>query len=245
MENVLRMAEVFSKAMGLKDAEGATEAFRTAIRFGMCLVAEDGEIMGTACLTPYTKVAWVGGVAVRPELQGRGIGRALVIRLLNLVRFPTVRLDATEVGKHLYRKLGFSEEYRTVTYDLSWVHPTHVETVEGLEDWMLELDKEAFGDDRSALLETSGGIALKAERGFGVLSRGLLGQVVAEDEGSAEAVIRGAVALGARYLVAPSYRSGFLESIGAREVYRCTRMSLGRHREASGLLYGIYGYMFG
>jgi GNAT superfamily N-acetyltransferase len=79
-----------------------------------CVVAEhDGKILGSNCLDLRSPIAGLGPISVDPAVQNRGIGRALMIRLLDEVRergLSGVRLlQAAFHGRSLslYAKLGF------------------------------------------------------------------------------------------------------------------------------------------
>jgi GNAT superfamily N-acetyltransferase len=52
-------------------------------------------------------LASLGHVAIRPEMQGQGIGRALVTQLINQLADRSILLCATAAGEPLYRLLGF------------------------------------------------------------------------------------------------------------------------------------------
>src|SRR5512135_1015255 len=51
---------------------------------GGLVAEEDGEVVGMAWVHPRGAVATVGPVAVEPHAQGRGVGRALLARCLEV-----------------------------------------------------------------------------------------------------------------------------------------------------------------
>jgi [ribosomal protein S18]-alanine N-acetyltransferase len=81
---------------------------------GVCLAAtgEDGDLTGYLVCSRYDTVWHVMNVAVDPVLQGRGIGTALLERLLAEVGDPQARftLEVRRSNAHairLYERLGF------------------------------------------------------------------------------------------------------------------------------------------
>jgi len=80
-----------------------------------CFVAEfDGRRAGTTTICRFDSIAWIAMVLVEKSLRGRGIGTRLVghaLEHLDAHGLPTVRLDATPLGRPIYRRLGFVEEY--------------------------------------------------------------------------------------------------------------------------------------
>jgi GNAT superfamily N-acetyltransferase len=133
-----------------------------------CSVAEvDGRVCGTATTISYEgRFAWVGMVLVDPEFRGRGIGTKLLERAiehLDTLRIPTVKLDATPLGRPLYEKLGFTFECEIERCTLK--RPTSQgpnaacsELRPSLSPEDLEAigkaDREIFGADRSSLLKS-------------------------------------------------------------------------------------------
>ncbi len=133
-----------------------------------CFVAEhDGIPVGTVTTCIFGSIAWIAMVLVDVSFRGRGIGRALLDRALEFLDgrdVPSVRLDATPLGRPLYEKLGFVEEYTLTRYD--GIAPTaetlpdtpnkialcaiHPEDREGV----IAFDRDVTGTDRAALLRS-------------------------------------------------------------------------------------------
>jgi GNAT superfamily N-acetyltransferase len=129
-----------------------------------CFVMEDaGKIVGTAATLPFeTKFAWVSMVLVDPDYRNQGIGTSLLrraIEYLDGTAVPTIKLDATPAGKPLYEKLGFVTEYEIDRWILKRslgreANPNKVSlSRETLTD-VFDFDRDVFGADRSALLES-------------------------------------------------------------------------------------------
>jgi len=81
-----------------------------------CFVGRlDGEDAGTVTTIAFEKrFGWVGMVLVLPEKRRHGLGTALLyqgIGYLKSIGVETVRLDATPMGKLVYDRIGFRDEY--------------------------------------------------------------------------------------------------------------------------------------
>jgi GNAT superfamily N-acetyltransferase len=86
-----------------------------------CFVAEmDGRVVGSATSTRYVpnsgagSFGWIGMVLVDPDYRRHGIGSTLLKRCIQYLKdcgVETVKLDATPMGKLVYEKLGFHDEY--------------------------------------------------------------------------------------------------------------------------------------
>jgi ribosomal protein S18 acetylase RimI-like enzyme len=151
--------------MRLKDAAGWNQTKEDWARFleaspEGCFVAEwNREVAGTVTTVIYeNRFAWIGMVLVDPELRGRGIGTALLVRAIDYLhakRIPCVKLDATPQGKPLYERLGFQIEYDLERHILrrepgQAAAPDRVENIE----IVLATDRDIFGANRSALLRS-------------------------------------------------------------------------------------------
>ena len=118
-----------------------------------CFAVEcDGSVVATTSTIRYgTGLAWIGMVLTHPEFRGRGYARALMGRALDHLKdVQTVKLDATEMGAPLYRKLGFVDECAIER----WIRPPQPSAPADADGFIpqLEVDQQAFGADRSALL---------------------------------------------------------------------------------------------
>ena len=119
---------------------------------GCFALESDATVVATTTSIHYgTELAWVGMVLTHPEFRGRGYARALMQRVLDhLSGVETIKLDATEMGEPLYRQLGFVEE----CFIERWRGHAQASPVAASEFVAHpQLDREAFGADRGALLE--------------------------------------------------------------------------------------------
>ncbi|MEZ3499056.1 GNAT family N-acetyltransferase [Pantoea sp. KPR_PJ] len=85
------------------------EDWQQALSLGEGVVIEEqGKLLGSAVLWRWgDRAATIGLVIVDSQQQGRGLGKQLMLTLLEKVPDYNVRLHATEMGKGLYEKLGF------------------------------------------------------------------------------------------------------------------------------------------
>ncbi|WP_058973101.1 GNAT family N-acetyltransferase [Type-D symbiont of Plautia stali] len=85
------------------------EDWQQALALGEGVVAEEqGKFVGSAFGWRWgDSAATIGLVVVNPDCQGRGIGKQLMLAVME--KFPDccIRLHATEMGQGLYEKLGF------------------------------------------------------------------------------------------------------------------------------------------
>jgi GNAT superfamily N-acetyltransferase len=74
----------------------------------------DGEVVATTTAVCFgQKLAWIGMVLTDPAYRGRGFARRLMEHALEFLERRGVewlKLDATDMGRPLYLKLGFEDE---------------------------------------------------------------------------------------------------------------------------------------
>jgi GNAT superfamily N-acetyltransferase len=125
-----------------------------------CFAVEcDGVLAATATAVCFGReLAWIGMVLTAPEYRGRGFARRLMesaLEYLEARRIEWIKLDATDMGRPLYARLGFRDECLVERWLLAperntWTRNRAPDLAPGAPD--LELDRAAFGADRSAML---------------------------------------------------------------------------------------------
>ncbi|HMD93927.1 MAG TPA: GNAT family N-acetyltransferase [Trebonia sp.] len=124
--------------------------------------APSGGLAGCVVLARYgPDLASVGMMLVAARYGRRGLGRALMEHLLAAADGATVTLFATELGRPLYEKLGFRAIRRNVAFVGTFrperggadpARPPARLAMEADLPAILDIDKAAFGADRSRLL---------------------------------------------------------------------------------------------
>jgi 4'-phosphopantetheinyl transferase EntD/predicted N-acetyltransferase YhbS len=185
---------------------------------GFGVDAAAGGLAGCVVLARYgPDLASVGMMLVAARYGRRGLGRALMEHLLAAAGGATVTLFATDQGRPLYEKLGFRAIRRNVAF-VGTFRPERPERPEGPEHGggnltrlateadmpaILDIDKAAFGADRSRLLLRLPGFAEQlrvigtgsAVAGYAAAWRTetatVIGPVVAPDDAAARQLITG------------------------------------------------------
>jgi GNAT superfamily N-acetyltransferase len=129
-----------------------------------CFAIEaDGRLVSTTTLLCYSQqLAWIGMVLTSTDYRGRGFARRLLAAALDRadsLGIETVKLDATDEGKPIYGKFGFKAEQPVERW--SRPRPTELQAPESqrssrssvLSPPLRELDSQAFGTDRSRILQ--------------------------------------------------------------------------------------------
>ncbi|HEY4185531.1 MAG TPA: GNAT family N-acetyltransferase [Polyangia bacterium] len=189
------------------------------------LVAEDeGQLVGMVGAIDYGAFAYVGLMAVRPDRQGRHLGRQLLEATLDQLttraeasgrpRAACAALDASAAGAPLYERMGFtdsglSHEYwpgpvGAATADVAPAVTIAVATATAIDD-LVQLDATFFGAPRQRLWHllfgTLPGRVLLARDGDGaacgyvVAQDGLLGPFGARTPDVADALLQRAFAV--------------------------------------------------
>ncbi|MCE0494953.1 GNAT family N-acetyltransferase [Vibrio salinus] len=136
------------------------------VSLGPSLVMEiDGDMIGTACLVPQGDYASVGLIVISDQYQGHGLGRRIMHDIMDCAATDSYfYLTATEMGKPLYKKLGFVEynvieQYQNTvsSKDITLVQPianADIRTYQTKDyDRLHSLINAATGMDRKAILD--------------------------------------------------------------------------------------------
>lgn len=151
-------------------AYNVAQSRKSSLQFYMSLqpdgayVAKDGKtIVGFGAALNYGPFAYIGLMSVHPSAQRRGVGRALLQRLLVWLEeqhCPTALLDATPVGAPLYEQFGFGTDDMTVVMRQEQEKPHNKRISYSRVSLLQEQDVEAliafdaplFGARREAVL---------------------------------------------------------------------------------------------
>jgi GNAT superfamily N-acetyltransferase len=132
------------------------------------VVAElDGTIVGSGVGTANGPAGWIGAIWVAPEHRRAGLGRALtqaVIDALEAAGCRTLLLVATDEGRRLYERMGFTLETHYRILEAPGSQPTGAEPAGNLDpairpyrpadlDALVTLDRAATGEDRHHIIE--------------------------------------------------------------------------------------------
>ncbi len=126
-------------------------------------IISDNRIVGVGASIVFENTAWLGHIIVAPEYRNLGIGYRVTEELLKIVyskNIKTCLLVATDLGKPVYKKLGFQEigEYVFLEKEelyLPWNHsgskiiPYDPEYRQEIYD----LDEMIMGERRKVLLD--------------------------------------------------------------------------------------------
>lgn len=187
----------------------------TEYRIGEYVIAKSTIVVGMGAIFSYQSFAWIGNMAVEPRFQRKGIGTLLLEKLLQISEMKKIHmiaLDSSDAGKPLYTTHGFKEECKVLWYEIQGCSSQNFErvhTVQNIPEWCLNLDKKAFGGDRSSLLKlllAMGGImVVKDNEGYGIVYKNKVGPVIADNVEAAVAITNYAHTLGARTMDVPLY----------------------------------------
>ena len=239
---------------------------------GWFLARLDGIPAGMGGAIAYGATARIGLMAVHPDFQRRGIGRAIMEHLLEWAvvrRATTILLDATPAGVPLYTRLGFvTDDYARAYVYTRRASPTspkaHIVTPLHLADLpeIAAFDAERFGASRAAVLagyvEEYAGRAYVARDSLGSVAGYLIAQAnrlgpwLADTPEVADALLRQALPLcpaNAQVLV-PEYNraaAALLERSGFTPGRRWHSMRRGEvpDLQRRRWLYGYANFYFG
>jgi predicted N-acetyltransferase YhbS len=220
-----------------------------------CVVAEqEGRIAGSNCLDERSSIAGIGPITVDPEIQNSGVGRALMIDVLERVREsakPGVRLVQAAFHNRslsLYTKLGFDPReplsclqgppLRTMI-DGCRVRPAEESDLEACN----QVCRQVHGHDRGgeAADAIHEGSAVVVERGGRITgystALAFFGHSVGETNLDLQALLAAADSFGGPGILVPTRNASLFRwclEAGLRVVQPMTLMSMGLYNEPKG-----------
>lgn len=175
----------------------------------VCVVRDaQGRIVASGAVLPHgSEVAWISMILVAPDVRGRGLGRAVFLHCLDLVKAAgrTACLDATPDGQRIYSQFGFAPVYGLTRWQRAARPPaapaacsTQLPDAKALAA-LAALDAQALGAPRHALLADflarRDAACVRSSEGFAIVRRGRIahqiGPLLALNEaGAAELMTR-------------------------------------------------------
>ena len=148
-----------SQQVGWNQTEKDWHAFISFRPTGCFAAIADNKIVATGTTIDYQqKFSWIGMILVDKEYRRMGIGKMMLQHCIaSLDNCETIKLDATPMGKIVYDKLGFVDEYNLkrfirkeddISQNARGVERITANNLKVLRDY----DREIFAADRFAIL---------------------------------------------------------------------------------------------
>jgi GNAT superfamily N-acetyltransferase len=191
-----------SRSVGWKDVESDWRVLHAAAR--VVGIRQAGRLVAQGALGDYGSAATLAKMVVAPEFQGQGLGRRLLEELVSepVARGAPIGLCATDLGRSLYEKNGFSVSGELVILfgspSLGTAEPEVVVPLANAAG-AIELERQFVACDRSRMLrarfaEAEAAFAGSDEPGFVLATRfegaALVGPLFAASEGVARQLAR-------------------------------------------------------
>jgi GNAT superfamily N-acetyltransferase len=251
-------------AVGWRDRRVLFEFYGARADSALFVAEVGGEIAGTGGATIFpgaSPTGWVHGIVVRPEYQRTGLGARLTETSIEWLRTRSagaVLLLATDAGRPVYERLGFTAGERYGSFTWPTTGPDPAATVEPMHaghlSAVLALDREASGQDRSGFvtsLATSGWVATCGGEvaGFHLACPWGGGPTIARDAASGLALLRWAASMAKRPSRGPGLPEGnaaavqYLAGLGITASRYVTRMWLGTPPAwRAEMIFGVFNF---
>ena len=186
------------------------------------IALKNKKIIGIGGLFLFQNVASIGYMGVLPGYRNQGVGEGIFQKLKQTaidIGCKTINLYASKLGELIYRKSGFQGEFSASMYLTPKISPKiplmnkNLTAVSKIPDWLLDLDREAVGFDRSNYLNARISLGAKLivikNQGYGLISNIFdsirLGPVIASNIEVAVDIIREGISLGAKSIIIPKH----------------------------------------
>ena len=188
------------------------------------IALKNNKIIGIGGLFLFQDVASIGYMGVLPDYRNQGVGAAIFQNLKQAAidaGCKTINLYASKLGELIYRKSGFQGQFSANMYLMPKISPKialkkkNLKVILKIPDWLLDLDREAVGYDRSDYLKARVSLGAKLivieNEGYGLISKILsnkrLGPVIASNLEVAIDIIGEGISLGAKSIIIPKHPS--------------------------------------
>lgn len=112
-------AEIYPKNFGY--AISATTLLKTGSSIPFYLIYLEGQPIGTAIAYPTENVIGIHGLGILPQFRKQGFAEEAMGILVNNALHYNIKwatLQSSSMGKNMYLKLGFTEDFLMMTYKL-------------------------------------------------------------------------------------------------------------------------------
>ena len=118
-EDAKLWTSIYPKCFGYVISEEILSKTKNEIAYYLFYANE--EIVGTAIYFPTEEVVGIHGVGILPEMRKKGFADEIMKILLNKAiseSIPYATLQASPLGKGIYKRLGFTEDFSIKNYGL-------------------------------------------------------------------------------------------------------------------------------
>ncbi|NHK31100.1 MAG: GNAT family N-acetyltransferase [Asgard group archaeon] len=262
LEDYDKIADVFMKSfltinVGLERRKEITDYYKLIIEKNITnfTVAElNNELIGIGGETRYIGSSIIGYIGVVPSHRRRGYATLIFDRIITESKKfnSTLELFANLGADSLYRKFGFVNEYLTYKCEITTNsnETSHKDVIvnSDIPEWILKMDKDAMGFDRSKLLifimkNRNNELVSFKKDGFAFCDGKTIGPIIAKNELVAKKLVNYYLSSGDKSVFIPEYNEIMLKSFSYKKMHTCIKMILGEHhkRETS-WLYGFKAF---
>lgn len=120
---------------GWNQTQADWQRFITLSPQGCFVASANGVDVGTAATFNFKNIGWIAMILVDPQARGQGVGSAMMNHCLSHLtanNVTTIRLDATDLGKPVYDKLGFVDQFKLVRYEGTLQANASLDTLPGV-----------------------------------------------------------------------------------------------------------------
>ena len=205
------------------------------------IVKEETHPIGLGGISKHKGTSFIGYMGINPKKRQQGLGSKLFDRLVEeaLKYYPTIELFANLGADRIYRKLGFSDQFRVFKIELGLHDEIELQydfqVSKKIPEWIFAYDKEAIGYDRSSLLkylvdEEDCNIVYLEEKGkecYAIKTGTIIGPMIATTDEVALQLIGQMIKLNAVQMTVPESILPKLEKYQPVKQHECIKMIYG------------------
>jgi len=210
----------------------------------------EDKMVGIGGVTNYIGSSFIGYIGVLPDYRGKGIGSKIFSKCLDCAKENnnTIELFSNIGADTIYRRFDFKDEFNTFIYEIqndSKIELSLNKCKKTLPTWLMELDKEAMGFDRSKFLnilitDFDYECFFIENKGFLFSNGKQIGPVIATTENVFHTLINDVLGIEPQQIIIPERLVEKISKYSPKKIQTCIKMLYGpklpAHEEY------IYGY---